>query len=684
MGESVDAEPVPIIEVRSATSQISQAEIPSGSMAGPSIPDQVYRCPQDLAVTPVTLRRVLVVGSCLLTEWPDFIQTATPGCPCDYLVFNNTAEIPSSPPKPADAYDFQVVQIPLRSVLPDGPFFRMSYGDVDGYEKLFEMAKGRLSQFLQAAMRWNLEHGILTFVFNFQLPQQNPMGRLLPRYDLRNFVYFIEELNKHLDMETRKFNNAYIFDHDQVMATYGRKYFQDDSIWQSNHNSAIIDLDFLYDQERVEGACRASTYLQSKVSDYMGYEWAEILAMYKTIRQMDLVKLVIVDVDDTLWRGVAAEQSESELGLEALEGWPLGFAEALGHLRRRGVVLAIASKNDEGRVAQILSRSYGRRLCLDDFAVREINWQPKADSIEKILHEINVLPRNVVFIDDNPSERAAVKAAFPEIRVFGPNPLLWRRILLWSAETQVSSITAESAVRTEMVHAQVAGQNRDVFEQGLAAIAKARSIDRERKRQRQQMSRQDFLASLSLAVNLIDITDMDHPGFPRVLELINKTNQFNTTGKRWTKQECTAAVATGTRFIAFEVEDRFTEYGLVGVMVVREPEILQFVMSCRVVGMEVEIAALSEILRAIHEGGFGSARASLEETDRNLLCRDLYERNGFHRGADQWIRPLIPLLEKPSHIRISGGMTPCSAAAQRLVQSLAAVNSPHAQNPLGR
>jgi len=660
----------------SATSQLSRAESPSGSMAGPSIPDQVYRCPQDLAVTPITLRRVLVVASCLLVEWPDFIKTATPGCPCDYLVFNNTAQIPSSPPKPADSYDFQVVQIPLRSVLPDGPFFRMSYSDVDGYEKLFEMAKGRLSQFLQAAMRWNLEYGILTFVFNFQLPQQNPMGRLLPRYDLRNFVYFVEELNKHLDMETRKFNNAYIFDHDQVMATYGRKYFQDDSIWQSNHSSAIIDLDFQYDQERVEGACLASTYLQSKVPDYMGYEWAEILAMYKTIRQMDMVKLVIVDIDDTLWRAVAAEQSESELGLEALEGWPLGFAEALGHLKRRGVALAIASRNDEGRVAQILSRNYGRRLCLDDFAVRKINWQPKADNIEKILQEINLLPRNVVFIDDNPGERAAVKAAFPEIRVFGPNPLLWRRILLWSAETQVSSITAESVARTEMVHAQVAGQNRDVFEHGLAAIAKARGVDRERQRQRQQMSRQDFLASLGLAVNLIDITDIDHPAFPRVLQLINKTNQFNTTGKRWTKQECMPAVATGTRFIAFDVEDRFTGYGIVGVVVVRESHIVQFVMSCRVVGMEVEIAALSEILRAIHEGGFGSARASLEETELNLLCRDLYERCGFNRRGDQWIRPLIPLLEKPSHIRITSGLTPCLAAGQRLDQSLAAVKNP--------
>jgi FkbH-like protein len=637
-------------------------------MAEAPIPDQVYRCPQDLAVTPVTLRRVLLVGSCLLMEWPDFIKTATPGCPCDYLVFNNTAQIPSSTPMPADAYDFQLVQIPLRSVLPDGPFFRMSYEDADGYEKLFEMAKGRLSQFLQAAMRWNLEYGILTFVFNFQLPQQNPMGRLLPRYDLRNFVYFTEELNKHLDTETRKFNNAYIFDHDQVVATYGRKYFQDDSIWQSNHSAAIIDLDFLYDQERVEGAYSASTHLQSRVPEYIGYEWEEILAMYRTIRQIDRVKLVIVDIDDTLWRGVAAEQSESELGSEALEGWPLGFAEALGHLKRRGVVLAIASKNDEGRVAETLSRSYGRRLCLDDFAARKINWQPKADSIEQILHETKLLPRNAVFIDDNPSERAAVKAAFPEIRVFGPNPLLWRRILLWSAETQVSSIPSESAARTETAPAQAAGQNRDVFKQGLASIAKARALDRERQRQGQQMSRQDFLASLSLAVNLIEITDIDDPGFPKLLQLINRTNQFNTTGKRWTKQECMSAAGTGTRFITFDVEDRFTAYGTVGVVIVCESHIVQFVMSCRVVGMEVEIAALSEILRAIQEGGFGSARASLEETELNLLCRDLYERCGFNGGGDEWIRPVMPLLEKPSHIRITGGLKPCSAATQRLDQ----------------
>jgi len=88
-------------------------------------------------------------------------------------------------------------------------------------------------------------------------------------------------------------------------------------------------------------------------------------------------------------------------------------------------------------------------------------------------------------------------------------------------------------------------------------------------------------------------------------------------------------------------------------VVVHDSHIIQFVMSCRVVGMEVEIAVLSQIFRVIHEGGFGSIRASLEETELNLLCRDLYERCGFNRRGDQWIRSLIPLLEKPSHIRIT-------------------------------
>src|SRR5207248_10190921 len=141
--------------------------------------------------------------------------------------------------------------------------------------------------------------------------------------------------------------------------------------------------------------------------DFVPHAWTELVAMYRTIRHVDQVKLVLVDLDDTMWRGVAAE--EAEASSMAREGWPLGFAEALMFLKRRGVLLGIVSKNDEGRVRELWRRIYGDLIRLEDFAVRRINWQPKAENVEEILAQVNLLPKSVVYIDDNPVERAAIK-----------------------------------------------------------------------------------------------------------------------------------------------------------------------------------------------------------------------------------------------------------------------------------
>jgi len=388
-------------------------------------------------------------------------------------------------------------------------------------------------------MRWNKKHGLLTFVTSFILPQQNPMGRLLPRYDLRNLVYFVEKLNGALAEELRGFNNTFLFDLDQIIATFGRKYFQDDVIWVSNHNGMLSDHDFKYDQDRLEPPARASTIYGQNVQLVYEAGWNELTAMYRTIKQTDMVKLVVLDIDDTLWRGVAAERSDHTR--EAIEGWPIGLVEALGHLKRRGILLALLSKNEEKLVVPIWERLFGGSIHIDDFAICKINWKPKADNFAEIIEEANLLPRSVVYIDDNPVERAAIRAAFPDVRSFGPNPLLWRRILLWSAETQVATITKESASRTEMVRAQV-----------------------DRETHRKKLSREDFLASLEVEVGLRELDGVQHPEFTRALELVNKSNQFNTTGKRWTKQEFYTGLANDIRLFIFDVKDRFTSYGIVG------------------------------------------------------------------------------------------------------------------------
>jgi FkbH-like protein len=586
------------------------------------IHDRVFRCPPDLGVTPLHPRRIVIIGSCLASGWPASIKTAETGCPADYILFNNYAQLAERPPRPVEDYDFQVVQLPIRSVLPDHAFFRLGYHDIAAYEKLLEDAKQRLSQFLAAAMRWNTAHGMLTFVCNFLLPQQNPMGRLLPRYDLRNFVYFTEKLNEALADELKKYNNTHLLDVDQIVSTLGRRYFQDDAVCQSNHGAALSNADFAYDQERLEPVPQMTALYGIRNHEYLLTIWNELVAMYRTLRQVDMVKLVIMDIDDTLWRGVAAEKSND---VPEMAGWPLGLAEALGYLKRRGVLLAIASKNDEGLLRKLWDPIMGVHLSLEDFAAHKVNWLPKAENIKELLREMNLLPGNVLFVDDNPVERAGIQAAFPGMRVMGSNPYLWRRILLWSAETQVAGITAESAARTDMMRAQV-----------------------EREGQRQQMSRGDFLASLSLQLAVTEI-NAKHERFPRALELINKTNQFNTTGKRWTEQELVAALAKGTRLLVFSVKDSFTAYGVVGVVIVKGNRIEQFVMSCRVAGMDVEIGAVAQVLKQMKGE---RCSAVLIDTELNLLCRDLYPRCGFQKAGEDWERDLQPRLEMPEHIQL--------------------------------
>ncbi len=614
---------------------------PIAAAAAP-VSDDEYRCPTDLAMVATPLKRVMVIGSCLSASWPAILEGQHDECTAEHFLINHRATLPAEMPGAGAEYDFHLIQIPLRQLLNERTYFNLPYTDADAFERLFDAVRGRLTDMLHELMRWNRAHGVLTFVCNFLVPQQNPMGRLLPRYDLRNFVYFIEKLNEALGRELQQYENAYLFDFDQIVSTYGRRYLQDDAVWTISHGSALADTDFEQDTSRLEPLEKISRYYPLATHKLVQHACAELVAMYRTIRQADMVKLVLVDLDDTLWRGVAAE--EVDTSSLSLEGWPLGFAEALLFLKKRGILLGIVSKNDEHRARAIWQRIYGNLIPFEVFAVRKINWQPKADNIEAILREVNLLPKSVVFIDDNPVERAAVKAAFPEMRVLGPNPYLWRRILLWAPETQVAAITAESAARTEMVQKQV-----------------------ERETQKKRLSREDFLASLEVRASLGEIASTSDARFARALELINKTNQFNTTGKRWTQQELAAFFRDGGRCFVLDVTDRFTAYGIVGVLLVVGNEIAQFVMSCRVVGMDVEIAAVAGVLQAMAARGPGEIRGSLVPTSANLLCRDLWKRCGFFAvDAEQHQRSADPPLAPPAHIalRLEPAPEPALSAAE--------------------
>ena len=593
-----------------------------------------FRVPQDLVVREPGIGRVLMVGSCLLEIWLARLAASDVVCTADlYMV---AAPLPQMPAYPIAAYDFQLVQLPLRAVVPDAAFTRLGQLDLAGHEALFADALERMRRLFDDAMRWNRDHRLLTFVVPFLQPVQNMVGRLMPRFDLRNPVHFVEKLNEALAQEMERYEQAYYVDFNEVIATFGRRLISEDVIAQFNHGAFVGDFDHAHDSGRIELYRPPSERFEMRVQPAMVAAWHELVAMYRTVRRVDAVKLVVVDLDDTLWRGTIAETAPGDMPTS--EGWPVGLWEALAVLKRRGVLLGIISSNEEARVREVWPHILHGRLQLEDFAVHRIDWRGKAERMAEILADTALLPEHVVFIDDNPVQRAEVAAAFPAMRVLGGEPYAWRHILLWSAETQVAQFTEEAAARTQMVQAQV-----------------------RREATRQTQPRGAFLASLDLRMTMARIDAAGGGRFARALELINKTNQFNTTGERWTEAACGEAMRGGLRLHAFEAADRHTGYGLVGVLLVDGAGIRQMVMSCRVMGLELEVAAIGRIIRAFQGRGQAVIQARFVETERNLPCRDLFARCGFTATAGGWERATSIPLPKPRHITIA--TEPVGAAA---------------------
>jgi len=589
---------------------------------------RAYRTPPELEKAVAQPSKVLIVGSCLSEALFEELRLSVRKCEFDFFLVNNYAELPAEPP--AKDFDFHVVQVALSSIVPDGAHVRLAYDDVEGHRALFEESRHRLAQFLRALLRWNEEFGVLTFVTNFLPPQQDLLGRMLPKNDLRNFVYFTRKLNEALSEELAQYDNVYVLDVDEISANFGRKYFQDDSLWIATHGAQLSDHDFPLDAGRLQPVFRITDQLFLEIREFYQAWWAELVAMYNTAKQQDSVKLAIFDLDDTLWRGVAAEFDAGTV--HDVGGWPLGLAETVAVLKKRGVMLAIVSKNDEERIRELWDEIMPAWLPLSTFAAIRINWRPKADNIAEILKFVNVLPRSVVFVDDNPVERAAVTSAFPDIRTLGANLYSIRRNLLWSAQAQVASISAESARRTESIQAQA-----------------AREADRE------ALSHEDFMARLEAKATLFGVSGAVDPSYPRSFELLNKTNQFNTTGKRWTQPEMQEFLGQGGQIFAFEVEDKYTKYGLVGVMLVASGNrIQQFVMSCRVMGMGIETSMLAEVGEALAKKGAEAIEGIVVETDANRPSRDLFEKFGMKPLGRGRFRIGTKDLPKPAmHLKIA-------------------------------
>jgi FkbH-like protein len=291
-------------------------------------------------------------------------------------------------------------------------------------------------------------------------------------------------------------------------------------------------------------------------------------------------------------------------------GLYFGLHEALLCLKKRGLVLACVSKNDEATVRELWKYpdNYPRNRLLgpDDFVTWRVNWNDKVDNIRAIAEELGFALDTFLFIDDHPVERDRVRQRLPEVEVWGEDPFSLRRTLLNDPRLQVPVITEESAVRTTMVKAQLERQQ-------FGAETRADSIDEEQ-----------YLSSLQIQCRIERLTNDSR--LSRFAELFERTTQFNTTGRKFPLSELAGLLSnSAAHLFSLDVSDRFGDHGLTGGAVIVNGSILALAMSCRVLGMKIEHQFLRHMIGEIQE----TLTGRIIETPRNIPVRNIYRDHGF-------------------------------------------------------
>lgn len=324
------------------------------------------------------------------------------------------------------------------------------------------------------------------------------------------------------------------------------------------------------------------------------------------------VRLLILDLDNTLWGGILGEDGPQglKLGGSAPGSAYKDFQRVLKALSRRGIALAVCSKNDADLAWKMIEEHPEMVLRKSDFIASRINWQSKAANVAEILAEVSLSAESCCFIDDNPVERETVRRnvrgiAVPDL----PNDPA--EIVPWVLDypfLECLSLTASDLTRTEQYKARA---------QANAIKQKVSDIT-------------DFYRDLKMQVRFEPYGPMNQE---RIKQLLMKTNQFNTTTRRHDSANLVLMMSTGCEIYALGMQDKLSSYELFGVLIL-EPrdnvlDIETFLMSCRILGRTLEAAALSFASQRARALGKRELTGSIIETERNTPVRSLYLDHGF-------------------------------------------------------
>lgn len=327
-------------------------------------------------------------------------------------------------------------------------------------------------------------------------------------------------------------------------------------------------------------------------------------------------KCLVLDLDETLWGGIVGEDGASGIQLDVQ---PPGNvyravqAAAMG-LREKGVLLAVASKNNHADAMEVIERHPMMMLRREHFASLQIGWQPKDEMLRAIARELNIGVDSLVFLDDNPNERERVRQLVPGVTVLDApaDPAWWPRYIAGLRCFEAAAMTEEDRRRSQM-------------------------YDEERKRkeiQKASATLDEYIRDLGTVITMGVVKVSADPNLARVAQLSQRTNQFNLTTRRYTEGEITSTIRGGGRVFWMKVSDRLGDSGLVGVCIVSSVKecsvhIENLFMSCRVIGRNVEQVFLADILDRILSTGVKTVTAEYIPSDKNMQTSGFYDTMGF-------------------------------------------------------
>ena len=481
----------------------------------------------------------------------------------------------------AFAPDVAILAVQTRDIAPE---LWRDFADID--EKQTAAVVTRVTRELRAWIASFRARSQASLVLHNLEEPVAPSGGVLDAQTGEGQSEAIRRINRDLQAAAAEHTGVYVLDYNALVGRHGR------ARWHDERKRLTVGLP-----------------IAAENLGHLAGEWLRYLHPLAG----RVAKAVAVDLDNTLWGGVVGEDGTAgiKLGMEYPGAAYLELQRALLDLHRRGVLLAICSKNNPEDAMDVLENHPHMLLRPAHFAAMRINWSDKVQNLRDLARELNIGLDALAFLDDNPVERQHVRGQLPEVHVIElpDDAMRFARVVRESAMFERLRLTAEDARRGSIYLEQ---RERD---QLLQAVT----------------SPDEFYRSLGQDA---DIARLTASTLSRCAQLINKTNQFNLTTRRYSEQQLRdLAGSPACDCFSIRVRDRFGDNGLVGVAIARFQDgvcdIDTFLLSCRVIGRTVETAFLSFLVEHARRLGAHRIQGWFIPTRKNAPASAFYASHGF-------------------------------------------------------